>query len=126
MSVVFFCVACPFFFFTNFPVHPHIPNPLLCFRRQIFARSQQRWPFARTPSVQSVLIKLAVMGYVPQLLNVYTVSTHICVFPIYLEFKKLGILQENCLHFQRQEDIFRNRKRYGDKLHMQIVWRHIK
>ena len=109
-------------FLTNFPVHPEIPNPL-CFRRQIFAHSQQKWSFARTSSVQNVLRKLTVMGYVPQLLNV---STHICVFPIYLEFKKLGILHEKCLHFQRQEDIFMNRRRDGDKLHMQIVWRHIK
>jgi hypothetical protein len=71
-------------FLTKFPVHPDIPNPLLCFRRQIFAHSQQKWLFARTPYVQSVLRKLTVMSCVPQLLNVYTVSTHICVFPISL------------------------------------------
>jgi hypothetical protein len=73
-------------------------NPL-CFRRQIFDHSQQRWPFARAPSVQSVLRKFTVMGYLPQLLNVYTVSTHVRLFPLYLEFKKLGILHEKCLHF---------------------------
>jgi len=58
----------------------------------------------RTPSMQSVLRKLVVMGYIPQLLNLYTLLTHICVFPIYLEFEKLGILHEKCVHIQRQED----------------------
>jgi hypothetical protein len=111
-------------FLTNFPDHSYSPS-LLCFVSRIFVHNQNRWPFVLIHYLQSVLRKLTVMGYVPQLLDVYTVSIHISVFPIYLESKKTGILHEKCVHFQRQEDISVNRRRDVVKLYIQIVWRHI-